>query len=110
MIPGLGGMDPRKLQGMMAKMGIKQEAVDAKRVIIEKEDGRIVIENPSVMRTEMQGQVSWQVQGDASEEQAGFSDEDIEMIMDKTGKSKKEVLDVLEETGDIAETIVKLSE
>ena len=110
MIPGLGGVNPKQLQGMMAKMGIKQEPVDAKRVIIEKEDGRIVIDNPSVMKTEMHGQVSWQVQGDANEEQEGFSDEDIEMIMDKTGKGKDEVKSVLEETGDIAEAILKLSE
>lgn len=109
MIPGLGGMDPRKLQGMMAKMGIKQEEVDAKRVIIEKEDGKIVIDNPNVMKTEMQGQVSWQIQGEAREE-SGFSDEDVKMIMEKTGKSEDESRKALQETGDIAEAIVKLSE
>ena len=40
-----GGIDPKKMQAMMKQMGIKQEEIDAKRVIIEKSDGRIIIEN-----------------------------------------------------------------
>ena len=40
----------------------------------------------------------------------GFSDEDVKMIMEKTGKTEKEVSRVLKEKGDIAETIVALSE
>ncbi|OIO81285.1 hypothetical protein AUJ84_01480 [Candidatus Pacearchaeota archaeon CG1_02_32_132] len=109
MIPGLGGMNPKKMQGLMKQMGINQEEVDVKRVIFEKEDGRIVIDNPQVMKISMQGQESWQVQGEAREKQEGFSEEDVEMIMEKTGKSEDEVKSVLEETGDIAESIVKLS-
>lgn len=109
MIPGLGGMNPKKMQGIMKQMGINQEEVEVKRVIFEKEDGRIVIENPQVMKIIMQGQESWQVQGEAREEQEGFSEEDVEMIIEKTGKTEDEVKSVLEETGDIAEAIVKLS-
>ncbi len=111
MIPGLGGMNPKKMAGMMKQMGINQEEVDAKRVIIEKEDGNIIIENPSVMKVTMQGQESWQVQGEVKEESVdeGFSEEDVKMIMEKTGKSEDEAKNALEETGDIAEAIVKLS-
>lgn len=102
-------MDPKKLQGMMSKMGIKQEEIEAKRVIIERDSGNIIIDNPSVMKTEMHGQVSWQVTGSVAEE-PDFSQEDIDMIMEKTGRPEDEVRKILEETGDIAESIVRLSE
>ena len=39
-----GGMDPKKMQAMMRQMGIKQDEIEATRVIIEKADGNIVIE------------------------------------------------------------------
>lgn len=109
MIPGMGGMNPKKIQSMMKQMGIDQEDINANRVIIERDEGNIVIENPSVQKITMQGQVSWQITGDAKEEEAGFSQEDIDLIMEKTGKPDEEVRKALEETGDIAEAIVRLS-
>ena len=55
MIPGLGGMNPKKMQAMMKQLGINQEEIDANRVIIEKNDGgRIVIDNPNVQRIKIQ--------------------------------------------------------
>lgn len=103
-----GGIDPKKMQAMMKQMGIKQEEIEASRVIIEQSSGKIIIENPNVQKVTMQGQDSWQITGDAREE-GGFSEADIEMIMEKTGKSKAEAMRALDETGDIAEAIVKLS-
>ena len=39
MIPGLGGgLDPKKMQGMMKKLGIKQEEIDAQEVTIKTAD------------------------------------------------------------------------
>lgn len=112
MIPGFGNLDPKKLQGMMSKLGIKQEEIPAKRVIIEKTDGNIIIENPSVMKTEMHGQESFQISGDVKEESKndGFSEEDVKMVMEKTGRSEEEALAALEDTGGIAEAIMRLSE
>lgn len=110
MIPGLGGIDPRKMQQMMKQMGINQEDIDAQRVIIEKTDGRIIIENPSVQKIKMQGQESWQITGEAREEEDGsIKEEDIKLVMEKTGKTKSEAIGALEETGDIAGAIIKLS-
>ena len=40
-------IDPKKMQGMMKQLGISQEDIAAKRVIIDKEDGKIII-NTSV--------------------------------------------------------------
>lgn len=113
MFPGMGGIDPKKMQAMMKQLGIKQEEIDANRVVIEKSDGgRIAIENPSVQKIVMQGQESWQITGDAVEEEAGslgIREEDVKLVMEKTGKSEKEAREALEESGgDIAQAIVSL--
>ena len=110
MIPGLSGLNPKKMQAMMKQLGISQEDIEAIRVIIEKSDGKIIIENPSIQKIKMQGQESWQITGESREEaEEGISEEDINLIIEKTGKSESEVRKALEETGDIAEAIVKLN-
>lgn len=104
-------MDPKKMQGLMKQMGIKTEAIDASKVIIEKTDGgKIVLSNPTVQKMTMQGQDSWQITGEESEEAEGIREEDIKLVMEKTGKKEKEAREALEESGgEIAEAIVKLS-
>jgi nascent polypeptide-associated complex subunit alpha len=106
-----GNINPKQMQGMMKKMGIAQTEINASRVIIECEDKKIIIDNPSVIQIKMQGNESFQISGDVSEENnSTFSEEDIEIVMDKTGKSRETVIESLEEAeGDIAEAIVKLS-
>lgn len=109
-----GGLDPKKMQAMMKQLGIKNEEIEADRVIIESSDKRIIIENPSVQKIKMQGQESWQITGEAREEGfagEGISEEDVKLVMEKTGKGENEVKKALEEvSGDIAEAIVKLGE
>ncbi|MBX4196295.1 nascent polypeptide-associated complex protein [Candidatus Pacearchaeota archaeon] len=105
-----GNVDPKKIQAMMKQMGINQQEIPAERVIIEKADGRIVIDNPNVQKIIMQGQASWQITGEAREESAGIREEDIKLVAEKTGKSMHQAKKALEETNDIAEAIMKLSE
>ncbi len=108
----LGGVNPRQMQGMMKKMGIAQEEIDALRVIVEKNDGnRIIIENPSVMKIKMQGQTSFQISGDESEEsgEVGVSGDDIKTIVEKTGCTEEEAREEMEKTQDLAESILNLS-
>ena len=83
-----GGIDPRKMQAMMKQMGIKQDEIEASRVVIERADGgKIIIENPAVTKIDMKGQESWQITGEAHEEIAeGVTDEDVRLVMEKTGK------------------------
>ena len=119
MIPGL---NPKKMQAMMKQLGIKQEEIDASRVIIEKsDDSKIVIENPSVTKVDMQGNEQFQISGDINEEAGDESTDeeeseeeilkDIETIMEKTGKSDKEeiAIELEKNNGDIAKTILELS-
>ena len=111
MLPGIGGINPKKMQAMMKQFGINSEEVEAERVIIEKNDGRIIIENPVIQRIKMQGQESWQITGNAIEEESEgrIREEDIKLVMEKTGKNEEEARKALEESGDIAEAIIKLS-
>jgi nascent polypeptide-associated complex subunit alpha len=104
-------IDPKKMNAMMKQMGINQEEIDASRVIIEKSDGKIIVENPSVVKIKMQGQESFQISGDVREEkeEAGFSEQDIKTVMEKTGCSKKKAEETLRKTGDLAEAILELS-
>jgi nascent polypeptide-associated complex subunit alpha len=111
MMPGLGKIDPKKMQAMMKQMGIGQEEIEAERVIIEKSDGKTVIKNPSVQKITMQGQVSFQISGSISEQSnEPFSEEDVKLVAEKTSSSEEKAREALEETdGDIAEAILKLS-
>lgn len=112
MFPGMGKVDPKKMQAMMRQMGINQEEIEADRVIIESEGKKIIINSPSVQKITMQGQESFQISGEVSEESAEkFSEEDVNLVAQKTSKSEEEAREALEETnGDIAEAILKLSE
>lgn len=111
-----GGLDPKKMQSIMKQMGIKQESIEATRVIIEKEDGRLIIDNPTVQKVVMQGQESFQITGDAKEETEKEEkdedklEEDIQTITEQTGVDKEiAAIELEKNNGDIAETIIALS-
>jgi len=104
-----GGMDPKKMKGMMKQFGIKTEDIDAKKVIFELDGKKMVIENPQVTAMTVQGQKTYTVMGDVKEEGAGVPEEDVKMVADQAGVSEKEAKKALEEVGgDIAEAITKL--
>jgi nascent polypeptide-associated complex subunit alpha len=106
-------IDPKKMQAVMKQMGINQEDIPASKVIIEKEGGsRIIIDNPSVTKIKMQNQESFQITGHVSEqvgEEMSFSEDDVEVVMQKTNCTEKQAKEALKETGDLAEAILKLS-
>jgi len=83
-------LDPRKIQSMMSKLGICQEEISADRVVIEKSNGeRIIIENPQIVKINMQGQESFQISGDIREEDSGINQEDIKKVKEKTRGLRK---------------------
>jgi len=105
-----GGIDPKKIQSMMKQMGIKQEDIDASKVVIECEDKNIIIENPQVAKVIMQGQAQFQISGDISEQEKGIREEDIKIIKEKTNASENKIKETLKKNnGDIAQTIIDLS-
>jgi nascent polypeptide-associated complex subunit alpha len=133
MFPGLGGMNPKKMQAMMKQMGIDQDEIDATRVVIECSDRRIVIENPGVTKIDMKGQESFQITGEVTESPVGEGDatdavedlveeseesdeeeednteEDIKTIMEKIGCLEEEARMALEKAdGDLTEALIEL--
>lgn len=112
MFPGMGGLNPKKMQSMMKQLGMSQDEIEAKRVTIEKEDGtKIIFENPSVTKMNIQGSDMFQITGDFREETqelGAFSEEDVKTVMEKTGASEENSKKALEEAGDLAEAILKL--
>jgi len=105
-----GKINPKMIEQTMKKMGISQENLDVKRVIFEMDGNNLVIDEPSVTKVLMQGQETYQVSGEAREESTEkFSDEDVKMVIEKTGKGEEEVLEALEGNGgDIAGAIMEL--
>ncbi|MEI7719559.1 MAG: nascent polypeptide-associated complex protein [archaeon] len=110
-----GNINPKQMQGMMKKMGIAQTEINARRVIIECGDKKIILDDPSVLKVSMQGNVSYQISGperiEAAKEEPveEFSDDDVKMVMEKTHKSRDEVIDFLKKNdGDIALAIIAL--
>ena len=113
MMPGMGGLDPRKMQALMKQMGIENNELDAEKVIIQLKDGsQIVVSNPAVTEIVMQGNKSFQVAGDVSITKVlEISQEDIDMVSQTGNVSKEKAKELLEETnGDIAEAISLIKE
>lgn len=111
---GRGGFDPKQLQKMMKQMGIEvEELSDVEEVVIKLSDKEIVIQNPEVQITEAKGQTTYQVIGNAEERETGpqVSEDDIEMVMEKSGVDEEAATEALKGTdGDIAQAIVNLEE
>ena len=109
-------MDPKALRNMMNKLGIKSSEINAIKVTIDCEDKTITITNPSIMKIEAQGTESFQISGIVSEEQKGvtaeITDDDMEVVMKRSGiYDKEKAREALEQSnGDIAEAILKLTE
>ena len=106
------GMNPKKMQAIMSQMGIKQEEIDANRVIIETSEKNIIINNPSVIKINMKGQENFQISGELSEEELeeNNAEQDIKTIIEKTSCSEEQAKKALEEAkGDLTEAILSLS-
>ncbi len=114
MMPNL---DPSKIQKMMKKMGMQTEEIDAVEVEIRTKDGKLLIKDPSVMKINMQGKEMLQVEGDITEldseetdETFEFTDEDVDAVVQQTGATKEEARKALEEEGDLAMAVMKLTD
>ena len=108
-----GGMNPKQMQKMMKKMGIKTDEIDAVQVIIRCVDRDITIDEPQVVKTIIQGQEMFQIQGKVSESESDMSiditQDDVEMVMAQTQVSEKKAIDALEKAGgDLAQAILNL--
>jgi nascent polypeptide-associated complex subunit alpha len=116
-------MNPREQKRMMQRMGMNMESVaDVQQVIIRTADKDIVIDEPEVAILQVQGQKMYQVIGGQVSEQApsqrgttaaaakpAFSEEDVQLVADQTGKSLEKAKEALQECGgDLAKAILLL--
>ena len=111
MIPG---MNPRKMQQMMKKMGIQQQDIEAVEVIIKTADSEIVITEPSVAKVNMMGQETFQISGNIHEREKEtkpeISEDDIKTVAEQANVSLEQAKSAIEESnGDLAEAIMKLT-
>ncbi len=102
--------NPKQMQQLMRQMNIKQENIEAKRVVIETEDGKIIIENPSVVKLEVKGQSSYQIVGEERFEE-NINEDDVKLVMEQTGVDREKAVKVLKEVeGKVADAIMKIEE
>lgn len=115
-------MNPREQKRLMQRMGMNMNTVpDVQQVIIKTSGKDIVIDEPEVAILEVQGQKMYQVIGGQVSEQApsqrqtarsvqlSFSEEDVRLVADQTGKSLEKAKEALEECqGDLAKAILLL--
>ena len=99
---------------MMKRLGINvKEIENVKKVIIQTDKKEYIFDDAEVTIMDAQGQKTYQISGrpkifDLKEE---INKEDIDLIVEQTGKTTEEAKKALEETnGDIAEAIIKLTE
>ncbi|MFH0956487.1 MAG: nascent polypeptide-associated complex protein [Candidatus Aenigmatarchaeota archaeon] len=102
-------INPKQLEMAMKKMGMQTTQIEAEEVVIRTPGKDIVITDPQVTLMNVMGQKSFQIMGNVQERQKEkFSEEDVTMIMDKTGATQGQARKALAEEGDLASAILKL--
>jgi nascent polypeptide-associated complex subunit alpha len=99
-----GGNDMSK---MMKQMGVDMEEIDADSVEVKIGDKKIVFDNPTLNKVSGQGIEMFQLQGDYHEE-TEVSDEDVKLVVEKTGASEEDARKALEDADDVAEAVMEL--
>jgi nascent polypeptide-associated complex subunit alpha len=111
MLPGK--INPKQMEKMMKRMGIKVDEIDAQQVVIKCVDKDIIIDNPQVVKTNMHGTQSFQITGSVREESGvvklDVNPEDVKMVAEQAKVSEARAREALEKSGgDIAQAIMDL--
>ena len=106
-------INPRDLAKAMQRMGIQQQEIEAKEVIIRCSDKDIIIQDPHVAKVNMMGQETWQVSGKSVEQvrssEPDIKEEDIQTVMSQAGVSRDKALEAIKAAnGDLAQAIINL--
>ena len=93
----------------MRQMGIRTEEVNADEVKIVKDDKIIILKYPSVTKMVFKGQTIFQITASEITEETRINEDDVKLIMEKTGCSRDAAVSALKESqGDIADAILRL--
>ena len=108
------GMNPKQMNQMMRKLGINVKDVkNVEKVIIQTDTKEYVFSDADVTIMNAQGQKTFQIVGNPiiKNRKEEIPDDDINLIVDQTGKTFEEAKEAVEKTkGDIAEAILLLTE
>lgn len=99
-----GGNDMTK---MMKQMGVDVDELEADKVEVTIGDRKLVFRNPDLSKIEAQGQEIFQLQGNY-EEVEEVNEEDVDLVVEKTGASREEAQEALKEAGDVAGAVMEL--
>ena len=99
-----GGNDMAK---MMKQMGIDMEEIDADKVEITVGEKKLVFDSPQISKIQGKGQEMFQLQGSYKEVEE-INEEDVELVMDKTGCSEEEARKALSNNEDVAGAVMEL--
>ncbi|MFB6115702.1 MAG: nascent polypeptide-associated complex protein [Candidatus Nanohalobium sp.] len=99
------------MQQMMKQMGMDMEEINADKVEVHIGDEKMVFDNPNLSKIDAQGNEIFQLQGNYSKEakETGPDEEDVELVMDKTGASREDAEEALKEADDVAGAVMELS-
>ena len=104
-----GGKDMAK---MMKQMGVDMDEINADKVEVHMGDKKLVFKNPSLSKIDAQGNEIFQLQGNYSKEdkESGkeVSEDDIDLVVDKTGVDREEAKKALKESEEVADAIMQL--
>jgi len=111
-------MNPRQMRRMMEQMGMRQEEIEeTQQVIIKTATKEIVIDEPQVMVTNMQGQKIYQITGGTvsehglGEKAVAIAEEDVQLVAQQAKVSLDAARKALQETkGDLAQAILLLNQ
>lgn len=109
MIPGMRGMNPKKLQQMMKQMGIGVEQLEnVQCVIIQLPDKELIFDDAVVTVMTAQGTKNYQISGEPVE-RVRVSEEDVQLVAEKAGVTEEAARGALiASAGDLADAILKL--
>lgn len=107
------GINPKMMKQAMKKMGMKQQELDVKEVIMKLGDKELVFQNPSVSKVDAMGQETFQVSGSYEERSSSsepeISEDDINVVVEQCGCSEEEAQKAIKEAeGDLAKAILNL--
>ena len=109
MVVMFGGKDMAK---MMKQMGVDMDEINADKVEVHMGDEKLVFKNPSISKIDAQGNEIFQLQGNYSKEEKSSEeevpDEDIDLVVDKTGVSRDEAEEDLKDVDEVADAIMEL--
>lgn len=111
-------INPRQARRLMDQLGMKLDTISqTKQVIIKTATKEIIIDEPEVTVTNMQGQKIYQIMGGRTSERgigetvAVIPEEDVQLVAQQAKVSPEEARKALEETkGDLAQAILLLAQ